>query len=147
MDPWLKVQETFLLAGNWAVNTLFSISNVGCQICSLVLEASEWCWWRSGADFLQQLPTCGMAEETSLGIEGCFQKECAVCWHVLSDLGIIFWRPELEKSEDGQLSFLLRFQCAFFPPLTQALTDFSGAEAQVWLHKEETRVAQVVANE
>lgn len=33
----------------------------------------------------------------------------------------------------------------FSPPLTEALTDFSGAEARVWLHKEETRVAQVVA--
>lgn len=99
------------------------------------------------ADFLQQLPTCGMAKETSLGIEGCFQKECAVCWHVLSDLGIILWRRELEKSKDEWTLFSVKIPGCWFFFLTEALTDFPGAEARVWLGKEETGVAQVVANE
>lgn len=31
--------------------------------------------------------------------------------------------------------FSVKIPVCFFPPLTQALTDFSGAEARVWLHR------------
>ena len=47
MDPWIKMQDTLILAGNWAINTLTSISDVDCQIHPLVSKAPEWCWERS----------------------------------------------------------------------------------------------------
>lgn len=47
VDPWIKMQDTLILAGSWAINTLTSISDVDCQIYPLVSKAPEGCWERS----------------------------------------------------------------------------------------------------
>lgn len=147
MDLWIKMQETFFLAGNRAVNTLTFISNVGCQIHPPGLETSEWHWLGS--------------EQTSRPYN---YGRPAAC----------MWERKRDGPEDTRLfSGMFSLSCAFWPghcPLRAGAAgikrwialsleesrmlicpyrgmDSTGANVHWQLDKEETAMVQIVADE
>lgn len=115
MDPWIKMQDTFTLAGNWAVNTLTSISDIDCQTHPQVWQASAWCWEKSEQAFRPCNNCCLWAgRDAGLVTEGSRRGV------LLTDLCFLTW----VLSSEGQwwiTFFFFLAQCADIFFLTEAL--------------------------
>jgi len=114
--------DTLILARNWAINTLTSILDIGCQIYPLVSKAPEWCWERSEQVF-RPCNNCLRVgwKAGSLGDKRLF-SERGCC-----SLTYAFWPghyPLGTREIQPWVTFSVRSQCAdlFFFPLLEALT-------------------------
>lgn len=121
------MQDTLILARNWAINTLTSILDIGCQIYPLVSKAPKWCLERSEQVFRPcNNCLCVGWKAGSLGNMRLF-SERGCC-----SLTYAFWPghyPLGTREIQPWVTFSVKSQCAdfFFPSRG---IDFPGSEAK-----------------